>query len=95
MTDFDVTNVKTLYTPEIQNFIRTRDWPKGLIMDVYEQDDPLPYLNIIFFRDNWITFSFEDQMKITSIVKEIMAKLWGMGIPTYTGKMEDSVVDRK
>lgn len=84
----------TLYTPEIKQFIHTRDWPKGLIMDVYEQDEPAPHLNIIFFRDNWIKFSFEDQMKITSIVKEIMAKLWAEGIPTYTGKMESAVNGR-
>lgn len=78
----------SLYTREVQEFIRTRDWPKGLEMSIYEADEPAPHLNIIFFRDNWVTFSFEDQMKITSTVKEVMAKLWGDGIPIYTGKME-------
>lgn len=78
----------SLYTNEIRDYIKTRDWPKGLVMDIYENDEPAPHLNIIFFRDNWLTFNFEDQMKITSTVKEIMEKLWSDGVPTYVGKME-------
>jgi hypothetical protein len=80
----------SLYTPEVREYIRSRDWPKGLVMDVYENDDPAPHLNIIFFRDNWLTLSGEQQLQVTQIVKEVMAKLWGKGIPTYTGKMEAS-----
>jgi hypothetical protein len=80
----------TLYTQQVREYIFTRDWPKGLILDVYENNEPAPHLNIIFFRDNWLTLTGEDQLQVTNIVKEIMFKLWGDGIPTYTGKMESA-----
>jgi hypothetical protein len=86
--------VSSLYTPEVRNYIFTRDWPKGLILEVAEGSEPLPHLNIVFFRDNWLTLSFEAQLKVTEILKELMAKLWNDGIPTYTGKMESAVDGR-
>lgn len=83
----------SLYTDEVRRFVNTRDWPSGLIIQVAEQDEPAPHLNLIFYRDNWLTFDFEDQSKITSTVKEVMEKLWSMGIPTYVGKMESQYGD--
>lgn len=82
----------SLYTPEVREYIFSRNWPKGLVMDIYEDDEPAPHLNIVFFRDNWITLTFDQQQRVVETVKEIMAKLWADGIPTYTGKME-SVFD--
>jgi len=84
----------SLYTNEVRQFIISRDWPKGLTFEVYEAIEPAPHLNILFFRDNWLTLDFSDQEKIVGIVKEIMAKLWGDGIPTYVGKMESSANGR-
>ena len=81
----------SLYTPEVRKFILSRDWPKGMQYSIYEDDDPAPHLNIVFFRDNWLTLAGEDQLKVTNIVKDIMYKLWNDGIPIYTGKMESSV----
>lgn len=78
----------SLYTNEIRDYIRSRDWPKGLVMDVREYDQPAPHLKFVFFRDNWLTFTYDDQMKIHSIVKEVMHKLWGEGVPAYADKME-------
>jgi hypothetical protein len=80
----------SLYTPEVREYIFSRNWPRGVIVDIYENDEPAPHLNIIFYRDNWLTLQTEDHLRITEIVKEIMAKLWADGIPTYTGKMEAS-----
>jgi hypothetical protein len=82
------TSDTSLYTQEVRQFIRTRDWPKGLILDVFEADEPSPHLNIIFYRDNWLTLEFAQQQQVVTIVQEVMAKLWGDGIPTYVGKME-------
>ena len=79
---------ESLYTPAVREYIFSRDWPKGLVMDIYENDEPAPHLNIIFFRDNWLTLTPEQHLQVVSTVKEIMAKLWGDGIPIYTGKME-------
>lgn len=78
----------SLYTPEVREYIRSRDWPKGLQLEVDEDTEPAPHLTIVFFRDNWLTLEEADHLKVTEIVKEIMAKLWADGIPTYTGKME-------
>lgn len=80
----------TLYTDDVRNFIFSRDWPKGLVLDVYEAAEPSPHLNIIFFRDNWLTLSGEQQLHVTTVVKEVMSKLWADGIPTYVGKMEST-----
>lgn len=79
---------ESLYTREVREYIFSRKWPKGLVMDIYENDEPAPHLNIIFYRDNWLTLDFSQQQQVVETVKEIMAKLWADGIPTYTGKME-------
>ena len=78
----------TLYSPEVREFIHTREWPSGLKFDIREAMEPEPHLNIIFYRDNWLTLSFEDQMKVTNTVKEVMGRLWNDGVPTYVGKIE-------
>lgn len=78
----------SLYSDDVHQYMRDRDWPKGLVYEVREHDDPAPHLNIIFFRDNWLTLDFEAQQKTTAIVAEIMTKLWADGIPTYVGKIE-------
>jgi hypothetical protein len=80
--------VKTLYTNEVREFIKTRDWPVKVKWTVTESEFPEPHLWILFYRDNWITLSREDQWKTTEVVKEIMAHLWQDGIPTYVDKME-------
>lgn len=75
----------SLYTPEIREFVRSRDWPKGLVMDVVEYET---HLGFRFYRDNFIQFDGEQQRKIASIVKEVMEKIRGLGIPAYMEKME-------
>ncbi len=75
----------TLYTPEIKEFVRTRAWPSGLIMDVVEYDY---HLGFRFYRDNFIQFDGEEQRQIASVVKEVMEKIRGLGIPCYMEKME-------
>lgn len=80
----------SLYSNEIRRYLNTRDWPKGLIFDVCEKFVPEPHLSIVFFRDNWLTLDGEDMLQVTHIVKEVMARLWADGIPTYVGKMESS-----
>ena len=78
----------SLYTQAVREFIRTRDWPKGLVFDIFENDEPSPHLNIIFYRDNWLTLTFDQQQQVVTTVKGLMQKLWNDGIPIYTGKME-------
>lgn len=75
----------TLYTLEIKEFVRSRDWPSGLIMDVIEYET---HLGFRFFRDNFIQFDGEAQRQIASTVKEVMEKIRGLGIPCYMEKME-------
>lgn len=75
----------TLYQPDIKEFVRSREWPKGLIMDVVEYDH---HLGFRFYRDNFIQFDMDDQMKIASTVKEVMEKIRNLGIPCYMEKME-------
>lgn len=80
---------KTLYTQEIREFVHSRPWPSGLILDVVEYQD---YLGFRFYRDNFIKFDGDAQRQIAATVKEVMEKIRGMGIPCYMEKME-SVAD--
>lgn len=82
--------MSSLYTPAVREFIHSHNWPKSVIWEIRENYEPAPHLSIIFFRDNWLTLTVEEQLQVTSIVKEIMAKLWADGIPMYTGKFEHS-----
>lgn len=75
----------TLYTPEIKAFVHSRDWPRGLIIDVIEYEY---HLGFRFYRDNFIQFDGEAQRQIASTVKEVMEKIRGLGIPCYMEKME-------
>lgn len=75
----------SLYTDEIKTFVHTRDWPRGLVLDVVEYED---YLGFRFYRDNFIKFDGEAQRQIASTVKEVMEKIRGLGIPCYMEKME-------
>lgn len=77
-----------LYTNEVRNYLYSRDWPKGLVVEFQEKQEPESHINIEFYRDNWLTLAPESHVKIVGIVKEIMDKLWADGIPTYVGKME-------
>lgn len=79
--------METLYTNEVREFIHTRDWPSGLVFEIREDYEPEPHLNIVFFRDNWLTLSREAQYQTTEVVHEVMAKLWPT-VPTYVERME-------
>jgi len=75
----------TLYSDEVRNFIRTRDWPRGLAWEVVEYPD---YLGFRLFRDNFNSFDGEDRLQIAMMVKEVMEKIRKDGIPIYMEKME-------
>lgn len=77
-----------LYSQEVREFIHSRDWPSGVKFEIRQNDEPAPHLNIVFYRDNWLTLDYQAQLKITEIVKEVMHKLHADGIPTYVGKIE-------
>jgi chemotaxis methyl-accepting protein methylase len=77
-----------LYTDEEKRFVFTRDWPRGLVLDIFEATEPLPHLNFVFYRDNFIKFDTDQQARIASTVQEVMTKLRKDGIPCYLGKME-------
>lgn len=91
--------MNSLYTPAIREFIFSRNWPREkngqsrVKFHITEKFEDQPHLYIVFFRDNWLTLTVEEQLQATSIVREIMAKLWNDGVPIYTGKMEAESVD--
>lgn len=73
----------SLYTDEVRHYIRTRPWPKNLLMEVHEFDDPAPFLRLVFFRDNFSSFDGIDQKYIASQVNDLMVKIRKDGIPIY------------
>ena len=87
----------SLYTPEVREFVRTRDWPKGFQLDIIEHEVEVegiitPYLKFVLYRDNWLTFEPAEHLKITAIVKEVMETLRANRIPCYMDRMESRSV---
>lgn len=78
----------SLYTPEVKRFIFTRNWPKGLIVDIKEYTEPAPYLQFIFYRDNFEQFDGERKQQIANTIQEVMMKLRRDGIPCFLEKKE-------
>ena len=83
----------SLYTPEVREFVHTRDWPRGLQLDIIEEVVNIeglltPSLRFQFYRDNWMKFEAADHIKIANTVKEVMEALRAQRIPCYMGKME-------
>ena len=77
--------MESLYTDDIRKYIRSRDWPKGLIYEVVEYEE---HLAMRFFRDNFNSFDGEDRLHIAMMVKEVMEKIRSLGVPIYMEKME-------
>lgn len=75
----------TLYTNEIRQYVVSRDWPKGFILEIVEYDS---YLGFRVFRDNFVTFSGEEQYQIAMCIKQVMERLRSTGIPCYMEKVE-------
>lgn len=70
----------TLYSKEIMQYIHTRQWPRGLKIEVVEYEE---YLGLRLFRDNFNAFDGEDRLQIAMMVKEVMEKVRADGIPIY------------
>lgn len=75
--------MNSLYTPEVRNYVFSRPWPKGLVMDIKEYEY---HLGFVFYVDNFQQFDGEAQRQIASCVKETMETIRGMGIPCYMEK---------
>jgi hypothetical protein len=64
-------------------------------MDIIEEPE---CLRLVFFQDSWLRMSYDDIQLVVVIIKEVMEKLWGSGVPTYIerreGRGRDSVVAR-
>lgn len=72
--------VESLYSNELRVFVRTRNWPRHLAWEVVEYDE---HLGFRLFRDNFNSFDGEDRLQIAMMVKEVMEKIRGVGIPIY------------
>lgn len=84
----------TLYSNEVRDYVHSRDWPVGLILDIEEKfveidhrEGSVPigqaYLQIIFYRDNFGVFEPGKQLLIAQTMNEVMMKLRNDGIPCY------------
>lgn len=74
----------SLYTNEIRQFIRSRDWPIGLRWKVTELDDPAPYLLFWLYRDNINALGGEDKMQLAKVLNETLSSIHKSGVPIYT-----------
>jgi hypothetical protein len=74
--------VDSLYSNSIRAFAHQRAWPKGLEWTIYERNDGLN-LYFVLFRDNFNAFDGEDRLQIAMMVKELMEKVRGDGVPIY------------
>lgn len=72
----------SLLTPQVERYILGMGWPSGLQIGLSWNYD-LHYIQFILYRDNFITFSGEEHMRITALVKEMMDKLRTDNIPIF------------
>lgn len=77
--------MNTLYPNSIREYVRTRDWPKGLVFDVVEYES---WLGFRFYADNFATLKGEELVSVAATIKEVMEKIRGLGIPCYLEKQE-------
>lgn len=71
----------SLYTNEVRQFLRTREWPKGLIWEIVEFDD---FLRFRLYRDNINAFDATDKLQLAKVVNEALSAISQRGIPIYT-----------
>ena len=69
-----------LLTPEVRQYIHSRDWPKALQFRLKEE---WAGIYVIFYRDNFSTLDGEDQKQIAMTMKECMEKIRADGIPIF------------
>lgn len=70
----------TLYPKDVQTYLRTRAWPRGLIIEIEEYEENLQF---ILFRDNFNAFDAADREQIAQQVRQVMEKIRSLGIPIY------------
>lgn len=79
-----------LLSNDIRNFIHSRNWPKGLTYEIRDVFLGEPHLELVMFRDNWITLDYPAQLQATKVVHEVMTKLTADGVPIQFGKVEST-----
>lgn len=76
----------SLFTKEISQHLHSLRFPKGfksLIVERVQTETGDPYLQFVIFRNNFEAFDGEDKQQIAMMVKELMEKVRGMGVPIY------------
>ena len=77
--------MSSFYTPEMREYVRSRDWPKGLLFEVVEYKDSL---GIRFYSHNFDNMDGVDKHQAAMMIKEVIEKFRSLGIPTYLEKAE-------
>lgn len=70
----------TLYSDEIQQIVRSYDWPKNLVVEIIEYED---YLGFRLFRDNFETFDGVEKEQIAKMVGAAIFAVRQKGCPCY------------
>lgn len=78
----------TLYSEEVQRYVRSRDWPvdfKLVVEENYTDVEGIlvPYLQFVIFRHNWKDYDFQTQSRTASLMGEVLHKLRQDHIPCY------------
>ena len=78
----------SILTPAIQQYVFSREWPSGLQIRLAERKahpliDMPAYIQFILYRDNFNAFDGEDRYSIAMLVKEVMEKIRGDGVPIF------------
>lgn len=78
----------SLYTPELRQFVQTRDWPVGLNWSVHEyyisEGEPEDCLRIHLYRDNINALSGDEKLHLASVLNSMLTSIQKTGIPFYT-----------
>lgn len=66
------------YTPEVREFLFTRNWPERLLWDVYDKNGVLV---ILLYKDNLATFNDAENIQLKSVLLNDILKLNESGVP--------------
>lgn len=71
----------TLYSNSIRTYLRTRDWPVGLIWEIVEFEDCIKFK---VYRDNINSLDSEDKLQLAKLLNEALTSIRDNGVPIYT-----------
>lgn len=71
----------SLYTDDIRQVVRSRNWPKSLIWEIVEFEDCLKFK---LYRENINSLDHDNKLRLAGILNDTLNTIRDKGVPIYT-----------